>query len=397
MSWPLVKLSDVCLISIGKTPLRANSNYWGKGNPWLSIRDMSQGIKLYNTKEEITELGVKESNIKLVSKGTVLFSFKLSIGKIGIAQSDMYTNEAIAALPIKNRKVLCEEYLMYALSKIEVGNTTDRAVMGATLNKKKLENIKIALPPLNEQKRIAAILDKADAVRRKRNQAIELSEQLLRSVFLNMFGDPVTNLKGLPTSSLIEVSKKVTDGTHQSPVWSETGIPFLFISNIVNNEISFQVDKYITEKDWMELTKNSPIEKGDVLYTTVGSYGNAALVKENTRFCFQRHIAHIKPIKKIIHPTFLWAMMNSPGIKKQADKQARGIAQKTLNLRELKQFIIFVPPMSKQIEFVNIVSQHKTILDKLIVKSSLSDNIFSSLIQQAFSGELSKQTKVESA
>ncbi len=199
MSWPLVKLSDVCQINIGKTPSRANSNYWGKGHPWLSIRDMSQGIELYHTKEEITELGVKESNIKLVSKGTVLFSFKLSIGKIGIAQRDMYTNEAIAALPIKNRKVLCEGYLVYALSKIQVGNTTDRAVMGMTLNKKKLENIKIALPPLNEQKRIAAILDKADAVRRKRQQAIELNEQLLRSIFWDMFGDPVTQKWKLAT------------------------------------------------------------------------------------------------------------------------------------------------------------------------------------------------------
>lgn len=287
-------------------------------------------------------------------------------------------------------RYLCRHLEFYDVSPIINGATRQK------LNKSAAQEIILSLPPLKEQKRIAVILDKADAMRRKRQQAIQLSEQFLRSVFLDMFGDPVTNLKGLPTSSLIEVSKKVTDGTHQSPVWSETGIPFLFISNIINNEISFEVDKYITEKNWLELTKNSPIEEGDVLYTTVGSYGNAALVKENSRFCFQRHIAHIKPIKNIIHPTFLWVMMNSPGIKKQADKQARGIAQKTLNLGELKQFIIFVPPMSKQIEFVNIVTQHKAILNKLIAKSSLANNLFISLTQQAFSGELNNQTKVES-
>ncbi|HAT9143009.1 TPA: restriction endonuclease subunit S [Legionella pneumophila subsp. pneumophila] len=288
---------------------------------------------------------------------------------------------------------------IYQLLKRDWDNINRNAQYGSATNyirMQNFENFKVKLPPLEEQKRIAAILDKADAVRHKRQKAIELSEQLLRSVFLDMFGDPVTNPKGLPTASLIEVSKKVTDGTHQSPVWSETGIPFLFISNIVNNEISFQVDKYITEKNWLELTKNSPIEEGDVLYTTVGSYGNAALVKENTRFCFQRHIAHIKPIKNIIHPTFLWVMMNSPGIKKQADKQVRGIAQKTLNLGELKQFIIFVPTMSKQIEFVNIVTQHKAILNKLIAESSLANNLFNSLTQQVFSGELNNQTKVES-
>jgi len=288
-------------------------------------------------------------------------------------------------------KNLNEKYLFYYLKQAKLPDDA-----GYSRHFKFLKRLQIPLPPLEEQKRIAAILDQANAVRLKRQQTIQLGEQFLRSVFLDMFGDPITNPKGLPTSSLIEVSKKVTDGTHQSPVWSETGIPFLFISNIVNNEISFQVDKYITEKNWLELTKNSPIEEGDVLYTTVGSYGNAALVKDNTRFCFQRHIAHIKPIKNIIHPTFLWVMMNSPGIKKQADKQARGIAQKTLNLGELKQFIIFVPPMSKQIEFVNIVTQHKAILNKLIAKFSLANNLFNSLTQQVFSGELNNQTKVES-
>ena len=136
MSWFLVKLSDVCEINIGKTPARANPDYWGEGYPWLSIADMNQGREISHTKEEITELAVKETNIKLVPNGTVLFSFKLSIGKIGIAQRDIYTNEAIAALPIKDHKILCEDYLVYALTKMDALKTTDRAVMGATLNKK---------------------------------------------------------------------------------------------------------------------------------------------------------------------------------------------------------------------------------------------------------------------
>lgn len=97
---------------------------------------MGQGLLLDTTKEEITELAVRETKIKLVPKGTVLFSFKLSIGKIGIAQRDIYTNEAIAALPILDREILCEDFLIYALSRIDAGRNTDRAVMGATLNKK---------------------------------------------------------------------------------------------------------------------------------------------------------------------------------------------------------------------------------------------------------------------
>ena len=213
MSWPLVKLGDVCEVKVGKTPSRHNSEYWGEGGKWLSIKDMSQGLLIEKTKETITEKAIKETNIYLVEKGTVLFSFKLSIGKIGIAQTSLYTNEAIAALPIKDGSNLCNEYLVYALTRWEQGVKSHRAVMGATLNKEKLLKLEISLPPLAEQKRISAILDKADAIRRKRQQAIKLADDFLRSVFLDMFGDPVTNPKGWEVKPVKTFAKVTTGNT----------------------------------------------------------------------------------------------------------------------------------------------------------------------------------------
>jgi len=213
MSWPLVELGKLCDINVGKTPSRHNDLYWGDGQPWLSIKDMNQGLLIEATKEQITALAIRETNIRMVKKGTVLFSFKLSIGKIGIAQRDIYTNEAIAALPIKDADRLCREYLIHALSRWDLGVATHRAVMGATLNKQKLLGLRIPLPPLAEQKRIAAILDKADAIRRKRQQAIQLADEFLRAVFLDMFGDPVTNPKGWNVRPLKELSTVTTGNT----------------------------------------------------------------------------------------------------------------------------------------------------------------------------------------
>ena len=256
------------------------------------------------------------------------------------------------------------------------------------VNATNLKKLKVPVPPLKEQKRIAAILDKADAIRRKRKEAIRLTEELLRSTFLDMFGDPVINPKGWATGKLSEVCDRVTDGTHQSPQWSTEGIPFLFVSNIVDGEIDFNVSKYITEDCWKSLTARCPIELNDILYTTVGSYGNVALVRTTKKFCFQRHIAHIKPNHKKVNPEFLLGLMQSPGIKNQADRQVRGVAQKTLNLRELKDFEIFVPPRSEQDKYVAIRRKVESSLNSYRECCDTQNYFFNSLLQKAFRGEL---------
>ena len=279
-------------------------------------------------------------------------------------------------------RYICRHLERYDVTPFITGSTRGK------LTKTAANNIPIALPPLEEQRRIAAILDKADGVRRKRKEAIRLTEELLKSTFLEMFGDPVTNPKGWEICELQNVCNRVTDGTHQPPNWADEGIPFLFVSNIVNGEIDFKVSKHITEESWFELTSRCPIEINDILYTTVGSYGNAALVRTKNRFCFQRHIAHIKPDSRSIEPEFLLGMMQSDWIRQQADKQARGVAQKTLNLRELKKFTIFTPPIEEQKKYVKLRQGVEKQLSYYRSALEQSENLFNSLLQRAFRGEL---------
>ena len=388
MSFELKALKDICTIQIGKTPSRHESDYWRDGtHAWLSIADMNQGRYLNNTKECITDLGVKASNIKLIPKNTLVLSYKLSIGKVGITQKPMYTNEAIASLTELDSQVDIN-YLYWALQHIDLLENADRAAMGKTLNKAKLSEVKIPLPPLAEQRRIASILDQADELRQKRQQAIEKLDQLLQATFIDMFGDPVDNLKELETVALLDLCKKVTDGTHQSPKWTTKGIPFLFISNIVDGEIDYSSQKFIDQATYDSLTKSTKIELNDILYTTVGSYGNVARVKSDQLFCFQRHIAHIKPDFDKINPKFLEKMLSSYGVRRQADRLVRGVAQKTLNLKDLKEIIVFNIPLVEQNHFV----QKCEVIESLKIKSKLAlnqaDDLFKSLQNQAFSGNL---------
>jgi restriction endonuclease, S subunit len=188
--WPMVKLGEVCSISIGKTPARKEPRYWGEGLPWLSIKDMNQGSLILKTTESISQIALDELKITPYSVGTVLFSFKLSIGKVGITAIPLFTNEAIAAIEPKEQEALNKYYLMEVLR--EVGKTVEgnAAVMGGTLNKKSLAKLTIPLPPLGEQKRIAEILGRVAEAEQHVQDTLELLDEVAKSSFYTFCGIP---------------------------------------------------------------------------------------------------------------------------------------------------------------------------------------------------------------
>jgi type I restriction enzyme, S subunit len=252
-----------------------------------------------------------------------------------------------------------------------------------------VEKIKIPLPPLPEQKRIADILDKADSIRRKRQDAVRLTEELLRSVFLDMFGDPETNPKGINNFCLSEVTTRITDGTHLTPKFIDSGVPFIFVKNIKNGKIDFQTDKYISEEEHKKLYERCPVEEGDILYTTVGAtYGQAVAVGSFTKFAFQRHVAHVKPDKCKVLSDYLGTIMQLPIVKNQADRWARGAAQPTVNLTELRDFVIPLPPLHLQREFAQKVAAVEKLKTVCRLPLEHAETLFNSLLQRAFKGDL---------
>ena len=114
-------------------------------------------------------------------------------------------------------------------------------------------------------------------------------DELVKSRFVELFGD----IPGEEKVMMADICKIITDGTHQPPQFVKTGIPFLFVSNIVTNEIHYDAEKFISEETYSELIQRTPIEIGDILLSTVGSYGHPAIVKSDKPFCFQRHIAYL--------------------------------------------------------------------------------------------------------
>jgi type I restriction enzyme, S subunit len=299
----------------------------------------------------------------------------------------------VARLRFKSKNTWDTEFLGRLLqAKFKAINEAAKG-KGATIphvDKRQLESLLIPAYRLEEQKRIAAILDQADVLRRLRQRSIDRLNSLGQAIFYEMFGDPVSNSWRDETTLLTAVCEKITDGTHQAPEWSDNGIPFIFVSDIRNQRIDLETKKFVNQAVFEKLTKNTKIEAGDVLYTCVGSYGHTAVVDGHNKFVFQRHIAHLKPDKKIINPHFLAWCLESSSLKQQADRLATGIAQKTVTLSSLRMFKIPLPPLENQLLFATRVDKIQYQKMRMLDQLHQTDLLFQSLQHKAFNGEISE-------
>ncbi len=253
-----------------------------------------------------------------------------------------------------NEEKLFVRYLYYFLDKYV--ETLREQSIGGVIKYIKLGNLteaSIPLPPLDEQHKIAAVLDKVSNLIAKRRQQLDKLDELVKSRFIELFGDTPDNEK----QTMADICKIITDGTHQPPRFTSTGVPFLFVSNIVTNEIHYDAEKFISEETYAELTKRTPIAIGDILLSTVGSYGHPAIVKSDKPFCFQRHIAYLKPNADMVNSEYLRSAILSADVQRQIDERVKGIAQKTLNLSEIRKLRLPVPPIDQQGQFAAFVAQ----------------------------------------
>ena len=264
--------------------------------------------------------------------------------------------------------------------------------IGGIIKYIKLENLTDAAIPivsLEKQRKVITTLEKADRLRRTRRYALELSDTYLRSVFLEMFGDPAENPKSWKISELNDVCNKVTDGTHQPPVFTPSGIPFIFVQNIAQGEIDFSNTRYVSEETYHQLTRNTKVDKGDIIYSSVGvSFGVAVQVSTNRKFTFQRHIAHLKPKHDEVNSVFLSAQMNNPFVYSQAARASRGAAQPTVNLGDIKEFKVIIPPLPLQEKFAAIVQKSDRIRAQQRESLRQAEHLFQTILHRAFRGEL---------
>jgi type I restriction enzyme, S subunit len=292
-----------------------------------------------------------------------------------------------------NPEILDAKFLQSWINTEAFQSAKDRLCSGATqkaITNAKIKTLHIPLPPLAEQKRIAAILDAADALRTKRRESLDQLDTLLQSTFLVMFGDPVTNPMEWRIERLTDVCVKITDGTHHSPPTLDDGIPYITAKHLKKDGLKFfEKPWYVSSEHHAEIFARCDPQQGDVLYIKDGATtGIAAVNHYDFEFSMLSSLALLKPNTHVIHSVYLCAYLNNERNKSALTDRMGGAAIKRLTLTKIKTFEIPLPPLSLQHRFAAIVESIEQ--QKATQRQHLEelDTLFAALQQRAFNGEL---------
>jgi type I restriction enzyme S subunit len=388
MSWDSLKIGDFAEVITGGTPSTAIKEYWDNGTiPWLNSGELNEDIV---TKSEnfITVLGLQNSAARLMPIDTVLIALTgATTGVVGYLTIEACANQSVTGiLPSKKHH---PKYLYYYLKSIRSKVLND-SYGGAQkhISQGYVKELQIPLPPLPIQKRIAEILDAADALKRKDQELLKKYDELAQAIFIDMFGDPVKNEKGWEVKTIGEVCHYVKDGPHVSPKYTESGIPFISVNNIIKGSIDLSNSKYISQSDFEMYSKKGKPERNDMLYTKGGTTGFAKRVDVDYDFVQWVHVALLKFDQNILNSIFFEYMLNSAYCYHQSQLLTKGIANRDLVLGEIKKITILFPPIKTQEDFAERVCLNENMKKIQEKTNSESLNLFNTLIQKAFNGEL---------
>jgi len=295
-------------------------------------------------------------------------------------------------LPIRPSSQIDRDFLCHYLrqpSYIDLATARSTGANLPRLSPKTLAEFPISFPPIATQKQIAAILDKADAVRRKRQEAIRLTEELLRSAFLEMFGDPGKNPNKWPTGYVADIAEIVTDGTHQTPEHAESGVMLLSARNIQNGfiDISEAVD-FVPRHEYERLSKSYNPEPHDVLISCSGSVGRVTVVRDFGSFSMVRSVAVIRPKLDLINSEFLESLLHSAYLRASMIKGSKQSSQANLFQGAIRELPIILPPLTLQEQWKTYKLRLKEASEKYSKMQNDLTNLFNSLLQRAFRGDL---------
>jgi type I restriction enzyme S subunit len=392
VSWPSGCVADIAEVISGYA---FKSSWFGSGaSKIIRIGDLQNGRIESNSRATFDSSTYKVSEQFKIKSGDILMAMSgATVGKIAIAQTKdagSYLNQRVVIIRGKCQEN--SEYLRYVFS----GELLTKLLMSAggvaqpNLSPKDLSAMKIPLPPLKEQKRIAEILDKADSLRRKRQQAIQLADEFLRAVFLDMFGDPVTNPKGFGMGTIRDMVSAANYGSSAKASETVGEYPMLRMGNITyEGGWDFNSLKYVdlSEKDKPKYL----VEKGDLLFNRTNSrelVGKTAVFESDVPMAIAGYLVRVRPNEKG-NNYYISGYLNSAHGKLTLLNMCKSIVgMANINAQEVQNIKVLLPPKKLQDSYEVIVLETKRRIDYLSESKANLNELFASLSQKAFTGEL---------
>jgi type I restriction enzyme, S subunit len=390
-AWPLVPLGNVVehrkeFITIDDltTYRRPRVQLHAQG---IVLRDALLGAEIKTKKQQVARVGeflVAEIDAKVGGFGIVPHDLD---GAIVSSHYFLYRNRA---------EYLDNRYLGWFVRtrafrhQVEAQGSTNYAAIRPT----DVLGYKIPLPSLDEQRRIVTriqeLATKVKDARALRLTAKAEAEALSRSATDSVY-KRLVNECGL--SRLAAACTSITDGDHQTPAFSEVGVKFIFVGNVSTGRLHFKGVKYVAPQYFQGLSERRVPRPGDLLYSAVGAtLGIPAVVNVDDDFCFQRHVAILKPDRAKASPTFLWHMLKSKTVFDKAWASTTGSAQPTIPLRAIRELPIPLPPLDRQAHVVNELDALHGRIDSLKALQDETaaelDAMLPAILDKAFKGEL---------
>jgi type I restriction enzyme S subunit len=392
--WTEVALGDVCQIVSGATPKTKVADYWDGDIPWVTPKDLSDlaGAKLITaTARTITDSGLRSCAATVLPAGSVLLSSRAPIGLVAINTVPMATNQGFKSLVPSAR--LDASYLYWWL------RTHRRALeargRGATfkeISRAVTAEVELPLPPLEEQQRIAAILDQADDLLAKRLGTIAHLDSLTLAVFTAMFGDPIRNEVACRTELLKDVTSKIGSGSTPRggrAAYHDCGTPLIRSMNVHDGRFVEEKMAFL-DRSQADALRNVEVRKGDVLVNITGASVARVcqLPHEMAGARVNQHVAIVRPTSEI-HPTLLAAQLRHPTFKRTLLQMAgAGATREAITKDQLEQLVVLVPPAQQQERFDEACVRQGVAFRQALSAADTLEKLRDSLQARAFRGEL---------
>ena len=386
----MVELGSVCEIKNGYA--FKSSEFKKSGTPLIRISSFDNGAVYFDDKTVYVDSSyLKTKSGFKVEKGDVLIALSgATTGKYGIYTGDepSLLNQRIGLLKSGASEQMNDKFFYYYLSvlKSEILRNAGGAAQ-PNISTKSISEFKIPLPPLDQQKKIASILDAADGYRQKTKALIEKYDALTQSLFLDMFGDPVTNSKGWEYKKLNELVSKLGDGIHGTPQYSDDGEYYFVNGNNLHQGKIFigEKTKKVSEEEFLKHKKE--LNSNTVLVSINGTIGKVAFYNDEP-IMLGKSACYFNLITGVINKTYLYYVIYSPYFLRYASNEATGSTIKNVSLKSMRNFPIPYPPLELQNQFAKRVQAIEAQKAQAQASLAQAEDLFNGLLQRAFKGEL---------
>ena len=401
VEWEVVKLESLGKIITGSTPKTSNQDYYLNGTRlWASPSDLGKSKEVKTTNTKLSDLGFEQ--IRVLDKRSILITcIGSTIGKMGIAYEEMSSNQQINAITCNEANN--PDFYYYVLFKIKDKIQKLAGTQAVPLlNKTDFSQIKVILPPLKEQEKIADILstadEKIDAIDGQIQKAETLKKGLLQKLLSEGIGHSEfkdSELGKIPESwevgKLEDISDFITKGATPTTYgfsWEETGIPFLRSECVSDNGLVMKAAMFISDEAHKYMNR-SEIKNGDLLMTITGNVGRVILLKNDISIGnINQHIARIRISSNQVDTKFVYQYVSQDKYRLNYYKITTGQAYPQISLKQVRNSIVPLPPLKEQKQIADILSTADEKLEVLRAKKEKYETLKKGLLQKLLSGEL---------